>query len=150
MKYDQGILRSMSFLELIGAIFVRSQLIEQIMRELILAKKFYAAPRDFDKKTFGRLLSEFVKLYPDIKNNEAPEEWKERVDFSLYSSLNDAKEIRNDAAHGEYLTHITIKDLMPNSQSDGIDRLTMKATRKNAEIMDEALIKIWNYRANLK
>lgn len=139
----------MSFLELIGAIFVRSQLIEQIMRELIMLQESYVVPTNFDRKTFGGLLSDFVKLYPEIKDNKVPDEWKEHVDLSLHSSLKDANEVRNDAAHGEYLTLVTIRDLMPDKDAEGIDRLTMKSIRKNAEIMDKALIEIWNFRAGL-
>jgi hypothetical protein len=149
MKYDQSVLRNMSFLELIGAIFVRSQLIEQIMRELILAKEGYVAPADFEKKTFGWLLNKFATLYPEIKENDVPPEWKEHLDMSLYASLKDANEVRNDAAHGEYLVHVTLIDLMPGKDAKGINRLTMKAIRENASIMDKALIDAWNFRIGI-
>jgi len=140
----------MSFLELIGAIFVRSQLIEQIMRQLIMAKEGYNPPIDFNKKSFGWLLNEFLRLYPEIKKNTVPSEWQKHLDLSLYAHLKTAKEVRDDAAHGEYLAHVTIKDLMPGKHGKGIDRLTMKAIRENATIMDESLIKLWNFRARLE
>jgi hypothetical protein len=149
MKYNQSILYNMSFLELIGAIFVRSQLIEQVMRELIMTKKGYSLPDDFDRKTFGWLLNEFSKLYPEVKVNKAPLEWQQHHDMSLYASLKDAKEVRDSAAHGDYLAHITAKDLMPAKDGKGIDRLTTKAARKSAMVMDAALIEVWNFRAGL-
>lgn len=137
----------MSFLELIGAIFVRSQLIEQIMRELIIAIESYTAPANFERKPFGDLLTELTRLYPEIKENPVPPEWQKHLDQSLYSYLNDAKEVRNDAAHGDYLVHLTIEDLLPDKHAEGINRLTMKTTRESAQIMDKALVEIWNFRA---
>ena len=147
-KYDQAVVWDMSFLEAVGAIFVRSQLTEQIMRELILASGSFTEPADFDKKTFGWLLTELAKLYPTIKDNDVPDEWKEHVDLSVYANLEAARDVRNSAAHGEYLAHISIKDLMPGKHADGIDRLTMKTMRKSVIIMDDALIAIWNFGAS--
>ena len=149
MKYDQSILFKMSFLELIGAIFVRAQLIEQILRELIMKKESYIIPVNFDRKGFGWLLVECAKLYPEIKENKVPPEWQD-VDMSLYSTLNDAKDTRDSAAHGDYLAYVTIKELMPGKHYKGMDRLTVKTTRKSAMVMDNALIELWNFRAGLK
>lgn len=147
-KYDQSVIWDMSFLEAVGAVFVRSQLTEQIMRELILASESFTEPADFDKKTFGWLLIELAKLYPSIKDNDVPDEWKEHVDLSVYANLEGGRDVRNSAAHGEYLAHVSIKDLMPGEYADDIDRRTMKTMRQNVMVMDDALIAIWNFGAS--
>lgn len=149
MIYNQSTLADLSFLELIGAIFVRAQLIEQIMRELTLRKDGYEPPDDFERKTYGQLLAIFVSLYPEIKDNNVPPDYKEHIDMSLHASLKNANDVRNSAAHGDYLAHVSTKDLMPAKDGDGVDRLTMKSARKSAMAMDTALIELWNYRAKL-
>lgn len=149
MEYDQSILWKMSFLELIGAIFVRSQLIEQIMRQLILAKEGYKIPVDFETKTYGGLLTEFAKLYPELKENKIPPEYQKQIDMSLYSSLKDAKEVRDSAAHGDYLESITIKNLMPGQEDESINRYVLKGVRKSALVMDTTLIELWNFRTEV-
>lgn len=148
MKYQQSTLYELSFLELIGAIFIRSQLIEQIMRELLQQSGTYVAPPKFERKTFGALLADLVKHYPAIKKNPVPEAWQPHHDASLYASLMGAKNVRDSAAHGDYLAHVTIKNLLPGQNA--VDRLTMKAAREGATVMDEALVAIWNFRAEVK
>lgn len=147
VKYDQSVLYEMNFLELMGAIFIRSQIIEQLIREMILATEAYQEPKDFDKKTFGQLLKIFEDLYPEIKQPKDPK-WPT---MTLYEDLRIAKEARDEAAHGDFLVHLSVIDLLTGEKvkEKSIDRLTLKAARKSAMAMDDAVFKLWNFRANL-
>ena len=145
MLYNQGVLWDKSFLELIGAIFVRSQIIEEIMRALIREKLGHELPANFDRMTFGGLLSKLADVYPEIKISPPPPEYG---DLSLYSDLLNAKNVRDDAAHGDYISHLNAVKLMTSDKQGAVDRLTVKAARKSALAMDDALFKLSEFARN--
>lgn len=143
MQYNQGVLWDKSFLELIGAIFVRSQIIEEIMRALIEEKLTETdIPQNFSRLTYGGLLKLLAELYPEIKQSPVGPEWG---DMSLYADLLNAKEVRDDAAHGDYISHLNAAKLMTSDKQGAVDRLTLKAARKSAMAMDDALFKLSDF-----
>lgn len=70
---DQSDIADMSFASLVGCIFIRSQAIEQLMRQLLESSSNYTVPNDFERKTFGQLLIDLARFFPDIKTPERPE-----------------------------------------------------------------------------
>lgn len=85
----------MNTLELVGAILARAQLIESIMRRYI-ADLSGEHPSDANG-TFGQLKERFKGLYPD--------------ETDLHESLDIANEVRNDAAHTDFLGIWTVLDV---------------------------------------
>lgn len=141
-RLDQGITLDMSFNEMIGAIFMRSQIIEQLMREMIQLKTDHLIPNNFEKLTYGRLLTIFKDLYPDIcipYDSRLPQ-------YHLLGDLNDAKEARDDAAHGHFLTGIFIMDLLHDYGSVlSKRRFIMKGLRKDLWVIDDAMRQLMVY-----
>lgn len=132
----------MSLLELIGAMFIRSQVIEQIMREMLTANQAYNIPSNFDRKTFGGLLKDFAKVYPDIKDSEHTG-WS---DQSLYAYLKTAKYIRDEAAHGYFLSSMAYHQLLHDyGQNADTDRVLHKSLRKSLWMLDEVTIRLIEY-----
>lgn len=142
--FDQSQTYSMSFNELVGAIFVRSQFIEQLMREMLKMHPSYSVPRNFDEKTFGSLLKDLEPLYPDLKDIKM--DGYTMLGTSMYDDLKDARDIRNEAAHGSYLVGLTIMDLLHNYGSNaGSRRLILKGMRKSLWVMDYCMVDFNNY-----
>jgi hypothetical protein len=132
----------MSFSELTGSIFIRSQVIEQLMRQLLESHGGYHVPDNFDRKTFGQLLIDFSQTYPDIKTpeNEA------YPDMTLYSSLEIARDIRNDAAHGYYLIGLGVAEMLDGYGSKvEIDRYNLRTLQKSLMSIDQCIFELIEY-----
>lgn len=142
-RVDQSQTYNMSLNELVGAIFVRSQVIEQLMREMLRMDDSYVLPADFDKKTFGSLLVDFAKSYPDIK---VPKH-SDYPDMTLYSDLIDARDIRNDAAHGYHLANMTVAELLHDygEKAEDINRYIHKGIRKSLWAIDFCMMGMIEY-----
>lgn len=141
-RIDQRLTYDMSFNEMVGAIFMRSQIIEQLMREMIMRYPNYKIPKDFDKQTYGGLLHIFSDLYPDITkpyDDRLPE-------YSLHWDLLAAKEARDNGAHGHFLIGVFILDLL-HDYGKPLDknRFIMKGLRKDLWVVDEAMAQLMNY-----
>ncbi len=134
---DQSQVYSMTFNEIIGAIFTRSQVIEQLMRQAIEKKDDFEVPSDFERKTFGGLLAIFSQLYPEIKISDPPG----YPDLSLYGWLESAKKSRDSAAHGDFLGNFAISQLLHDYGTD-LDRFIHKGMRKSLWGIDEALFRM--------
>lgn len=145
-RIDQSQALDMSLNELVGAIFVRSQVIEQLMRQMLEISESYSVPANFDKKTFGSLLVDFTKHYPDIKVPKHPG----FPDMTLYSDLIDARDIRNDAAHGYHLANMSIAELLHDygGKAEDINRYIHKGIRKSLWAIDYCMISMIEYCQN--
>ena len=143
VRVDQSQTYDMSLNELVGAIFVRSQVIEQLMRQMLEMNKSYTLPADFDRKTFGSLLIDFAICYPDIKIPKHPD----YPDTTLYADLVDARDIRNDAAHGDYLANMSIAELMHDygEEAENINRYLHKGIRKSLWAIDYCMMGMLEY-----
>ncbi len=142
MVMNQAQVSDMRFLELMGAIFVRSQLIEQVMCQLIQERAPEGLPASFDKWTFGRLLKRFDQLYPEARVGPGGVE-----DLSVWAWLSSALDARNEAAHGDYLTHLAIHDLMKDYGANiSLDRITLRAAQKSLKCLDQAMVEILQFR----
>lgn len=121
---------------------MRSQIIEQLMREMIQLKTNYRIPNNFEKLTYGGLLTIFKDLYPDIHNPYDPR----LPEYHLLCDLNNGKEARDDAAHGHFLTGIFIMDLLHDYGSTlSKHRLVMKGLRKDLWVIDDAMRQLMIY-----
>lgn len=139
---DQSQIYGMSFPELTGSIFIRSQVIEQLMRQLLECHDDYELPTNFDRKTFGQLLIDFSKYYPDIKTPKH----SGFPDLNLYSSLENARDIRNDAAHGYYLAGLGIAEMLDGYGSKlEIDRFNLRAVQKSLQAIDMCIFEFIDY-----
>ena len=142
--FDQSQTDKMSFNELMGAIFVRSQFIEQLMREMLKKHQGYRIPQNFDEKTFGSLLHDLKPLYPDLQ--DVKEGDYIMLGTSMYDDLVDARDIRNEAAHGSFLVELTIMDLLHNYGSKAnTRRFVLKGMRKSLWMMDYCMIDFHRY-----
>ncbi|MBI5156981.1 MAG: hypothetical protein HZA58_03080 [Acidimicrobiia bacterium] len=124
-------IEAMSYVEQIGSILGRAQIIEEVMRMLIVrASDELEHPRQVTG-TFGQLLRRFKALYP----NEA----------ALAELLDAARDARNNAAHSDLLVALFIKELLLNQDPDDVDRFQRRAMRKTIEGMDWALHEILRF-----
>lgn len=121
--------------ELVGAILVRSQVIEEILREAYAHEKGLDGPRAVNERwTFGKLLNEFRALFPD-----------EEV---LLGWLDGAKEARDDAAHSTFLIGIYVSEVLRDyPDQEAVQRFNQKALCKDAEGVEMTLRKMLAFRA---
>lgn len=139
---DQSQISGMSFAELTGCIFIRSQVIEQLMRQLLESHDRYTMPNDFERKTFGALLIDFSKYYPAIKTPKEPT----YPDMTLYSSLENARDIRNDAAHGYYLAGLGVAQMLDSYGTNvDIDRFNLRAIQKSLKAIDMCIFELLEF-----
>src|SRR5581483_7824463 len=90
-------IKSMSIMELAGAILGRAQLLEEMMRMYIVAKSTeYHNPREVEG-TFGSLRLKFRDFYPE--------------QVELLEALKTANEVRNELAHSTFLVSWFIEGL---------------------------------------
>lgn len=142
--FDQSQTYNMSFNELVGAIFVRSQFIEQLMRDMLRMHPNYSEPNNFNEKTFGSLLNDLKPLYPDLQDTKVGN--YTMLGTSMYDDLKDARDIRNEAAHGDYLVGLTIMDLLHNYGSKANKRhFILKSMRKSLWVMDYCMVDFNTY-----
>lgn len=143
VRVEQSQTYNMSLNELVGAIFVRSQVIEQLMRQMLEMNESYTVPADFDRKTFGGLLRDFTRHYPDIKTPKHPD----YPDMTLYADLVDARDIRNDAAHGDHLANMSVAELMHDygKEAESINRFLHKGIRKSLWAIDYCMMGMIEY-----
>lgn len=145
--FDQSQTYNMSFNELMGAIFVRSQFIEQLMREMLKKHQGYRVPQNFEEKTFGSLLYDLKPLYPDLQDIKEGDYMM--LGTSMYSDLIDARDIRNEAAHGSFLVGLTIMDLLHNYGSKANKRrFVLRGMRKSLWVMDYCMVDFNRYCLN--
>lgn len=145
--FDQSQTYDMSFNELMGAIFVRSQFIEQLMREMLKKHQSYRIPRNFNEKTFGSLLNDLKLLYPDLQDIKEGDYIM--LGTTMYDDLVDARDIRNEAAHGTFLVGLTVMDLLHNYGSKADKRrLVLRGMRKSLWMMDYCMVDFYRYCAN--
>lgn len=124
-------LDDMSYIELIGSILARAQVIEEAMRMLIVgASDEYGHPREI-KGTFGQVLNRFRRLYPE--------------EHDLIELLELAREARNDAAHTALLVAHFIEGQLPDQDPDSVRSFQRRAMRKTVEGMDWALREILRF-----
>jgi hypothetical protein len=116
-------LESMSYMELIGSVLGRAQIIEEVMRMMIVrASDTFVHPRQV-KGTFDYLVVQFKELYP----NEG----------FLIDLLETGRDTRNGAAHDDLLVALFISDLLSDEHSEeDIDRFNRRGMRKTVEGMD--------------
>lgn len=144
---DQSKLSEMSFVELVGCIFIRSQVIEQLMRQLLESHREYVVPSDFERKTFGALLIDFAKFYPEIKTPEHAN----FPDMTLYSSLENARDVRNDAAHGYHLVGLGVAQMLDGyGLKAEIDRFNLRAVQKGLKAVDMCIFELFEFIENNK
>lgn len=143
IRVDQSQTYDMSLNELVGAIFVRSQVIEQLMRQMLEMSESYTVPENFARKTFGSLLIDFARCYPDIKTPKHPD----YPDMTLYADLTDARDIRNDAAHGDHLANMSVAELMHDygEKAESINRYLHKGIRKSLWAIDYCMMGMIEY-----
>lgn len=142
--FDQSQTYEMSFNELMGAIFVRSQFIEQLMREMLKKHQGYRIPQNFEEKTFGSLLHDLKPLYPDLQDTKEGDYMM--LGTSMYNDLIDARDIRNEAAHGSFLVGLTIMDLLHNYGSKANKRhFVLRGMRKSLWVMDYCMVDFHRY-----
>ncbi len=138
--FDQSQTYNMSFNEVVGAIFVRSQFIEEMMRRMLILDQNYKPPKNFDEKTFGGLLNDLKKVYPDINDLKTDDKYI-MPGTTMYEDLDSARTIRNEAAHGDYLVGLTVLDLLHNYGSRASrNRFILKGMRKSLWVMDYCMI----------
>lgn len=144
---DQSQIDEMSFVELVGCIFIRSQVIEQLMRQLLENHGEYVVPSDFERKTFGTLLIDFAKFYPEVKTPEHAS----FPDMTLYSSLENAKDVRNDAAHGYHLAGLGVAQMLDGyGLKAEIDRFNLRTVQKGLKAVDMCIFELFEFIENNK
>jgi hypothetical protein len=139
---DQSQIYKMSFSELTGSIFIRSQVIEQLMRQLLENHNGYRVANNFSRKTFGQLLIDFSQIYPDIKTPQTDG----YPDMTLHSSFEIARDIRNDAAHGYYLIGLGVAEMLDEYGSKiEIDRYNLRTLQKSLMSIDQCIFEFIEY-----
>lgn len=132
----------MSFAELTGCIFIRSQAIEQLMRQLLENHSNYTVPANFERKTFGQLLTDFARQFPDIK---IPKDTN-YPDMTLYSTMKNARDIRNDAAHGYYLAGLAVAQVLDGyGRKADIDRFNLRSIQKSLMAVDICVFELLEF-----
>lgn len=142
---DQSQTYNMTFNELVGAIFIRSQIIEMLMREMLMKHPDFKIPNNFDRKPFGELLKYLEPLY-SLDLNEIKNEGYIMKGTSMYDDLKTACNIRNEAAHGDYLAGISILDLLHNYGTNAQkERFIIDGIRKDLWSIDYCMIDFYNF-----
>ena len=139
-EIDQRQVYKMDFNEMIESIFIRCQIMEALMRDLISKKGRKIEHDALVRMSFGQLLRTLESRYPEISVWTAKSGFG---DLSLLSYLESAKDLRDSAAHGDYLVHLTISELLVSyGGAVSADRIAVRSARKSLFSIDDALIKI--------